>query len=207
MGGNTGLGEDGADGRGGVVVDVNLEALDGLGGVETLGADLGAVHDGVALVNLELVVRQELDTLITDSIARIVDPTEGLKQNSGSEVLLLGSPPVGGAGSGAASAQNALVQTVQILTLLLCLHHLLTVNQMVHAGLEPGADGLVLGIKVAHIGNQIADDRHVRQRINADLSVLIYTSTTARKGREGQRWGRWEDGDGVMLSNREFEGG
>lgn len=91
---DTNLGDGGTDGGSGVVVDVDLEALDGLSGVETLGADLGAVHDGMALVDLKFVVSEELDALIADGVARIVDPTEGLQQNSRAEVLLLSSPPV-----------------------------------------------------------------------------------------------------------------
>ena len=156
-----------------MVVDVDLKTLDGLGGIETLGANLGAVHDGVALVDLELVVSQELDALVADGIARIIDPTEGLQQDGGTEVLLLGSPPVRGARSGAASAQDALVQTVQILTLLLCLHHLLSVHQVIHTGLEPRLDSLVLSVEVAHVGDQITDHRHVGQRINANTAVLV----------------------------------
>lgn len=61
-----------------VVVDVNLEALDGLAGVETLGANARAVHDGVALVHLQLVLGQELDTLLTNRVTTVVDPAESL---------------------------------------------------------------------------------------------------------------------------------
>lgn len=68
MRGDTDLGEGGSHGRGGVVVDVDLEALDGLGGVETLGADFGAVHDGVTLVDLEFVLGQELNALVANGI-------------------------------------------------------------------------------------------------------------------------------------------
>ena len=54
-----------------------LDAADGLSRVETFGAGLGAVHDGVAAVELEAVV-QRLQTLLGLLVSRINNPTVGL---------------------------------------------------------------------------------------------------------------------------------
>jgi len=207
--GNADLRHGRSDGSVGVVVDVNLEALDGLGGIETLRADASAVHDGVALVDLQLVLSQELETFIANGIAAVVDPAEGLQENGGTEVLLFGTPPVRRARSRAARAQDALVEAIQILALLICLHHLLTVHQMIHTRLQPGADRLVLGVEVAHVGHEVSHNGHVRQRVDSHATVLIYTLSTSsmRSKREreevsgseggthvrGQRqWREWE---------------
>jgi hypothetical protein len=46
-------------------------------------------------------------------VARVVQPSIGLQQEGGSEVLLA-VPPVGGAGCGAAGAQDAFVESVEL---------------------------------------------------------------------------------------------
>ena len=57
-----------------------LDLTDGLAGVESFGAGLGAVHDRVAAVELEAVV-QRLQTLLSLLIARVNDPAIGLRAN------------------------------------------------------------------------------------------------------------------------------
>lgn len=44
---------------------------------------------------------------------------------------------------------------------------------MIHTGLEPGTNSLVLSVEVAHVGDQITNDRHVRQRIDTNGALLI----------------------------------
>jgi hypothetical protein len=53
-------------------------------------------------------------------VAGVGEPAVGLQQNGGAKVLLR-VPPVGRAGRGAAEAQNALVQAVELLAVLLAL--------------------------------------------------------------------------------------
>ena len=51
---------------------------DGLARVEVFGARFGAVHDGVAAIQLEGVV-ERLEALLGVLVARIIDPTEPCK--------------------------------------------------------------------------------------------------------------------------------
>merc|ERR1719253_2282931 len=81
-----------------------LQMSDGLRRVETLGTACSAIHDTMATVELHGIV-QPGQTLVGHVIARIDDPTVGLLQHSGSQVVLR-IPPVGRARCGAARAQN-----------------------------------------------------------------------------------------------------
>ena len=65
-------------------------------GVQTLGASPCAVENGVATVDAHAVVESGL-ALGGSLVTGIDQPTEGLEQNGGSEVLLA-VPPVGRAG-------------------------------------------------------------------------------------------------------------
>merc|ERR1719198_2301499 len=88
---------------------------DGLGGVETLRAARGAVHDTMAAVELHGVV-QPRQARVGHLIAGVDNPSVGLLENSRAKVVL-GVPPVGRTGCGTASAEDALVETVQQLTI------------------------------------------------------------------------------------------
>ena len=156
-----------------------LDVSDRLGGVESLGTGLGAVHDRVAAVELEAVV-QSLQSLLSLLVTRVDDPAVGLRERQsqtaiggrrgghlhedGRAEVLVGVPPVRGAGGGAAGAENALVQPVQLLPVLLRLQEL-SVRQVVaslHLGLQPGLDRLVLGVEVGHVRHQVTEDVHLR---------------------------------------------
>src|SRR5215217_6608632 len=50
---------------------------DGLGRVQALGADLGAVHDGVAAIELERVL-EVVEALVRGVVAAVGDPAVGL---------------------------------------------------------------------------------------------------------------------------------
>lgn len=93
-----------------------LDLRNGPCGVQALGAGPRAVENGVATVHAHAVVESGL-TLGGLLVTGIGQPTVGLEEDGGSKVLLA-VPPVRGAGSRAASAQNALIETVQLLTLL-----------------------------------------------------------------------------------------
>jgi hypothetical protein len=69
-----------------------LDFGDGLTGIETLGASARAVHDCVATVKLEVVVKS-LQTLLRRLVTRVDDPAVGLHEYSGAEVLVA-IPPV-----------------------------------------------------------------------------------------------------------------
>lgn len=85
--------------------------------VEALGACPRAVKNGVASVQAHAVVEGVL-ALGLLLVTRVGDPAVRLEKNSGSEVLLL-VPPVGRAGCRAAGAENAFVETVELLAVLL----------------------------------------------------------------------------------------
>ena len=70
-----------------------LDLRDGLARVESLWADLCAVHDGLAPVELEGLV-QLLQSLIRGLVSAIDDPPVGLEEDGGTEVLVR-VPPVG----------------------------------------------------------------------------------------------------------------
>ena len=87
--------------------------------VETLGAGTRAVEDGVAAVQTHAVVERVL-ALRRLLVTRVGDPAVRLQQHGRAEVLFA-VPPVGRARGAAAGAQDALVQTVELLAVGLCL--------------------------------------------------------------------------------------
>lgn len=127
-----------------------LDLVNGATRIEVLGASVGAVHDSVAAIELVGVV-QTLQTLLGHLVSRVGDPSVGLLQDGGSEVLVA-VPPVGGAGGGAAGAEDALVQTVQQLTVLVRLQILhLVVRVHRRLLLQPRLDRRVLLVEVGQI--------------------------------------------------------
>ena len=86
-------------------------------GVEALGACPRAVENGVASVQAHAVVEGVL-ALGLPLVTRVGDPAVRLEENGRSKVLLL-VPPVRGAGCRAAGAENAFVETVELLAVLL----------------------------------------------------------------------------------------
>ena len=127
-----------------------LDLVDGTTRVEILGTSVRAVHDGVAAVQLVGVV-QTLQTLLRHLVTRIRDPAVRLLEDGGTEVLVR-MPPVGRTRGRAASAQNALVQTVQLLAILVGLQVLaLVIRVHLRLLLQPRLDGGVLLVEVGHI--------------------------------------------------------
>lgn len=132
------------------LVEGMLNLVDGTTRVQLLGTSMSAVHDGMATVQLVGVV-QVLQTLLRHLVTGIRNPAVRLLENGGTQVLV-GVPPVGGARGGAASAQNALVQTVQQLAVLVRLQVLaLVVGVHLRLLLQPRLDGRVLLVEVGHI--------------------------------------------------------
>src|SRR5687767_14566049 len=84
-----------------------LGLCDRLGGVEALGADVGAVHDRVAAVEPERVL-ELVEPLAGMFVAAVGKPAIGLEQDRRTEEAVR-IPPVARTGSRAAGAQYALV--------------------------------------------------------------------------------------------------
>src|ERR1700675_476000 len=93
-----------------------LQRGDRRGGVEPFGAGLGAVEDGVAAIEPEGVF-QLVEAFAGALVAAVLDPALGLEQDGGAQIAVA-VPPVRGAGSRAAGAQDALVEAVELLAIL-----------------------------------------------------------------------------------------
>src|SRR3954469_15300148 len=113
-----------------------LDLGDGLGGVETLGAGLGAIHDGMAAVEPERVL-EIVEAMPGRLIAAVLQPAVGLKQRGRTEEALA-VPPIARTRSRAAGAQDALVQAVELLAVLVALLPLLLRRR--RGGLQPRLD-------------------------------------------------------------------
>lgn len=129
-----------------------------------LGTDLGAVHDGVATVQLEGIVELG-QTFLGVIVAAVLDPPIGLHEDRRAEVLV-GVPPVRRTGGRAASAQDALVHAIELGPVLPALEVFGLSVGLALGVLEPGFDGTVLLVEVAHVGNEVLDDVHVREGVD-----------------------------------------
>ena len=100
-----------------------LERGDGCRRVQPFGAGLGAVQDGVAAIEAERVL-EVVKPLAGPLVAAVFDPAVGLKQDGRAEIAVA-VPPVRRAGGRAAGAQDALVEPVELLPVLVALAPLL----------------------------------------------------------------------------------
>src|SRR5262245_45849341 len=139
-----------------------LDLGDRLGGIEPLRAGLGAVHDGVAAIEPERVL-ENVEPLAGRLVAAVVEPAARLQQRGGAEEALA-VPPVARAGGRAAGAQNALIEAVELLAILVALPPFLLRGR--RGGAQPRLDQRVLGVEIAHVRHQVLDHRHVRQRVD-----------------------------------------
>src|ERR1700755_35471 len=99
--------------------DQLLNGTNGFGRIKTLGTRIGTVHNGVAPIQLEWIL-QFVQSLASCLITRVCDPAICGQQDSWAQVAV-SVPPVAGAGSGAAEAQDALPHPVQLGPLLFAL--------------------------------------------------------------------------------------
>jgi len=133
-----------------------------LSGIQVLWTNLGAIHNGVAPVKLKGIV-QLVQSLLGHFVTRILDPSVGLHQNSRSKVLI-GIPPVARTGRRATGTKNTLVHSIEFGTVLLGLKKFsleLGVSVLARKGpralvtvfsrLQPGLDGSILLIEIAHV--------------------------------------------------------
>jgi len=108
-------------------------------------------------------------------------PPVRLEENGWAKVLVL-VPPVAGAGGAAAGAEDALVETVELVAVLRALKVLL-----VHVGgplllLEPGLDGFVLVVELGEIRDEVLDDVHVRERVDLAAGRVAVNLAGAGEG-------------------------
>jgi hypothetical protein len=153
-----------------------LDLGNGLARVQVFGTDLGTVHNGMTTVQFEGIIEFG-QTLAGAGVARVLDPSVGLHQDGRAQVLV-GRPPVGRTGGGATGAEDAFVHAIQLGPVLTRLQVLALATVRLGTavrGLQPRFDGSVLFVKVAHIGDQILNDVHVRQRVNlgGHLGVIV----------------------------------
>src|SRR5712675_1949209 len=128
-----------------------LDLGDRLGGVEALRAGLGAVHDGMAPVEPERIL-EVVEALAGRLVARILDPAMRLQERGGTEKAL-GVPPVARTRGRAAGAQDALVEAVELLAVLVALLPFLLGRA--RDGLQPRLDRRVLRVERGEVGHQI----------------------------------------------------
>src|SRR6185437_13244069 len=124
-----------------------LDVADRLGGIQPLGAGIGAVHDGVAAIELERVF-ELVEPLAGLFVAAVLEPSRRLEQHRRTEIALA-LPPIARAGRGAAEAQNAFPQPVELRALGLGLQALAVRRRRL--GLQPGLDRLVLRVDMRQV--------------------------------------------------------
>ena len=139
--------------------------------VQAFGAGEGAKSDLIALSQFH-VTTQHLKSFVSVLVARVNDPAVCLHQDSWAEVVLW-VPPVGWAGGRTASAQDAFVQTVQKLAVLSALQILCVRVSFLCFPLEEWFDGLVLGVEVRHVYDEIFEHKHEHEWRDHTLLVVF----------------------------------
>ena len=89
-----------------------LNLCDRLSRVQALRTSPAAVQDRVAPIQAHAIVQHLLPFRLV-LVARIGQPAVGLEEHGGAEVFFA-VPPVGGAGGGAAGAEDAFVEAVEL---------------------------------------------------------------------------------------------
>jgi len=133
--------------------------LESSAGVESLGAGKRAKTNLVALTKLH-VTSEHLESLFSKLIARVDDPAVGLHQHSGTKVVL-GVPPVRGAGTLAAGTQHALVEAIQKFALFnrLKVFFGLEVSSKLFT-LQEWVNALVLSVEMGHVNHKVFQNKH-----------------------------------------------
>ena len=83
-------------------------------------------------------------------------------------------PPVRGASRLAAGAENALVETIEELPVFSGLVVLFLALDFLVLSLEEGVNGLVLGVEVRHINDEILENKHEHQGRHSGLLIVIF---------------------------------
>ena len=155
-----------------LVVGVQLlQVVQGASRVEALGARERAEADLVALTELH-VAAELLEALIGELVTAVDNPAVGLHEDGGAEVVLR-MPPVAGARALAASAQDALVEAVEELAVVLRLVVLAFTRLLLRLALQEGVDRLVLGVEVAHVDDEVFQHEHEHERGDGRLGDVF----------------------------------
>jgi len=137
----------------------DFDLSDGFGWVQTLRARGRAVHDGVTLVDREGILHPG-HALRLVVIPAVNHPTVGLHQDGRPQVLV-SVPPVAGTRGAATSAQDALVQAIQLSPVLDRLNVLLLAVFHFLLAFQIRLNGAILGVEIGHVRDQILNDVHV----------------------------------------------
>jgi len=142
----------------------SFDAGDGLARIESLGAGLGAVEDGMTTVH-RIMILEFLHSLFSLLITGVHHPAVGLHQHRRAEIFVA-VPPVRWTRGGAASAEDALVHAIQLGSVL----HRLKIGDLAELllalSLKIRFNLLVLIVEIRHVGDEVLDDVHVWQRVN-----------------------------------------
>jgi len=110
-----------------LIQEGNVELLDlanCLAGVQMLRADGGTVHDGVAGVDVHVILRQSLQSVKSEGVTTVGDPAISLQEHGRAQIVLVSVPPVAWTAGGAASAEDAFVEPIETLALGVALKNL-----------------------------------------------------------------------------------
>src|SRR5882672_768032 len=148
-------------------------------GVQPFRARLCAVHDRVTAIEAERIL-QPVKPLPGGLIPTVGKPAIGLQQDRRTEILVL-VPPVARARCGAAEAEDALPQAIELGAILGGLPALAVWWRLIR--LQPWLDQRVLRVQSGQVRNEILQDRQMRQRRDSARTRL-----QAADGRQtGQR--------------------
>ena len=147
--------------------------------IQLLWACLRAIHNRMAAIQPERIFKP-VEALTSRLIATVDKPTIRGKQCGRAEIAVT-VPPVARAARRATGAQYASGWLVDQFLILFALQAFL-VRWWWSAGLQPRLDRGVLRVEIRKIGHKVLDDRHVRQRINPDV-----TPDTIDRARTRQR--------------------
>jgi len=109
------------------------------------------------------VTSQLLKSLISVLIAGINDPSVSLHQNGWAKVVL-GMPPVRGAGGLAACAKDALIESIEQLSVFDGLVIFSLALNFIMLTLEEGINRFILSVEVRHVNHKILKHKHKHQR-------------------------------------------
>ena len=150
-------------------------------GLSPFGQRLGAVHDRVAAIETERIL-EPVEALAGALITTVGKPAVGLQQDRRAEILVL-VPPVARARRRAAEAQDALPHAIELGAVLGRLPALAVRRRLIR--LQPRLDQLVLRVQSGQVGDEILQDRQVRQRRDPARSWL----EAVDRGQTGERVG------------------
>ena len=142
-----------------------LDLADGLRRVQPLGAGLGAVHDGVAAIELER------DPPARPGARRW--PRRGCRRSSDRPAAARPGPGNGrrstnSSGRRWSSRSTGCIPTDRRAWRALPALQALAVGRRRGLGLQPGLDRAILGVGLGQVGHQILHHRHMRQRVDLD---------------------------------------